>query len=177
MPRRNPASTPTVAAWIPAPTSGFVGRQREIAELARCLQTMPLVSLTGPPGIGKTRLAKEVAARVAPSFPDGVWLLALVPVAEPALVPQTVAIAMGLPPEPSRDPMDAVLAHLQGRRALVVLDNCEQVRQACATVAQRILDESARIPILTTSQQPLGLPAEHVMPLSAMSLPDPGSRV
>src|SRR5262245_53071400 len=117
---------------LPAQVTGLVGRAAEVAELRRLLGETRLLTLTGAGGCGKTRLAIEVGAAVLHAHPDGVWFVDLAPVAEPALVPQTVAVALEVREEPGRSIRDTLLEHVRARRLLLLLDNCEHLLEACA---------------------------------------------
>ena len=112
---------------LPAPLTSFIGRQREIAELARLLPSTRLLTLTGAGGCGKTRLALEVARQVLDGFPDGVWLADLAPLAEPTLVAHTVASVLDVRQAPNRSLVETLSDQLRNRRLLLVLDNCEHV--------------------------------------------------
>ena len=158
---------------LPLARSSFVGRAREVATLGEALSARRLVTLTGPSGMGKTRLALEVAMRHADGYRGGAWLIDLSPVTEPALVPQVVTAAVGLPLEPGRDATDALIDRLGSRGAiLLVLDNCEHLLSACSALVERIFEATDNVVILATSQLALELDGEHVVALSPMSLPE-----
>src|SRR5688500_16167234 len=146
-----PRSRPAAPTNLPAPLSSFVGREREIAEVTRVLAGgARLVTLTGPGGAGKTRLALQVAARLLPAFPDGVWVADLAPLTDAALVLQVVASAAGIP-EDSRSPPLATLSRaLRTRRVLLVLDNCEHLVHACASLVEAVLGACAHVQVLAT---------------------------
>ena len=112
--------------------TSFVGRAGEVDEVAALLGQYRLLTVTGPGGVGKTRLAAEVARRVADRFADGVWLVELAAVQEPALVPAAVAVALGLPQAPGMSIMDSLAGVLARQQLLLVLDNCEHVLEAVA---------------------------------------------
>src|SRR5687768_4627330 len=114
-----------MAGNLPSQLTSFVGRQREAADVRRLLTTGRLVTLTGIGGVGKTRLALEIAGQAADRYPDGAWLVELAPLADPSLVPQVVATALGLPEAPGRPLVEALVDYLRPRRTLLVLDNCE----------------------------------------------------
>ncbi|MEJ7765252.1 MAG: tetratricopeptide repeat protein, partial [Acidimicrobiales bacterium] len=130
------------------------------------------MTLVGPSGIGKTRLALEVACRVGAGYPGGAWLVDLAPVADPNLVPRAVAAALRLPPEPGLDPAEVLTTHLRSRRALLVLDNCEHVLEACAALTGTLLEAASEVTILATTQRALDVGGEEVVPVTPMSLPD-----
>jgi hypothetical protein len=145
---------------LPAPVSSFVGRRQVLADLQALIGSTRLLTLTGAGGIGKTRLALELAHVVAPRFADGAWLVELAPIAEPTHVLPAVAEAFGVKERPGRSVDDAVLAALERRDLLLVLDNCEHLVGACAEVTQKLLPACAGLRILATSREPLGLDGE-----------------
>ena len=121
-----------------------------------------LVTLTGVGGVGKTRLALEVAARLADEFPDGVWFFELAAVADPAAVPDAVAAVLGITQQPGKSVSESVAAALEGRVRLLVFDNCEHVRDAAADLVEAILAHSATVKILATSREGLGVADEQL---------------
>jgi predicted ATPase len=126
---------------FPAALTSFIGRDGPVHEVAGLLERRRLVTVTGPGGSGKTRLAAEVAGRVADRFADGVWLAELAPVTDPAGVPSVVAAALGVREQPGMSAAEAVARVLAGRQLLLVLDNCEQViggRRAVRRAAGRV---------------------------------------
>ncbi|WP_344949422.1 ATP-binding protein [Actinomadura miaoliensis] len=157
------------APALPAPLTAFIGRVRERGELADAVKAHRQVTVVGPGGVGKTRLALAVAADVAGDFADGVWFVDLVPVTEPARVGAAVAAAVGVGEQPGRDIDDAVLAALADRRALLVLDNCEHVRDGVAPFLERLLAACPRLRVLVTSRARLMVPFERAFPLPPLS--------
>jgi predicted ATPase/DNA-binding SARP family transcriptional activator len=153
------APTPAAAAAgggnLPRQLTSFVGRERERADIARLLRHARLVTLTGPGGCGKTRLAVEAAADALPELRDGAWFVDLAGLSDPALVAQAAALAVGVPIPASRSAQEALVAHLATREALVVLDNCEHLIDACACLAEEVLCASPGVRILATSREPL----------------------
>ena len=145
----------------PAVTS-FIGREAEVAEVQAALQAHRLVTLTGVGGVGKTRLATEVAARLADEFPDGVWFFELAAVADPAAVPDAVAAVLGITQQPGKSVADSVAAALEGRVRLLVFDNCEHVLDAAADLVEAILAQSATVKVLATSREGLGVADEQL---------------
>ena len=139
----------------PAATS-FIGRQSEVAAVIEALHHHRLVTLTGVGGVGKTRLATEVAAGLADEFPDGVWFFELAAVTDPAAVPDAVAAVLGITQQPGKTVSESVAAALEGRVRLLVFDNCERVRDAAADLIEVILAHSATVRILATSREGLG---------------------
>ncbi len=155
---------------LPRRLSTFVGRERELAEGREMLAASPLVTLTGPGGVGKTRLALQIALVMLDDLPDGVWLAELGNVTEEGLVLQAVAEALKLTEEPGRPLVDTVLDHLHSRRLCIVLDNCEHVLGACAEIAYTIL-RGTDTRILATSREALGVEGERVLPVPSLDLP------
>ena len=160
---------------LPLQVTSFVGRERELAEVVRLLATERLVTLTGPGGTGKTRLALQAAAEVVDGHPDGVWLVELAALADPDLVPQAVAVAVGVPEEPGRPLLSTLAAVLPPRRLLLVLDNCEHLVEACARLAAALLRTCPHVHLLATSREALGIAGELVWPVPPLSLPPPGA--
>ncbi len=119
------------------PTTSFIGREAELAEVEEALKAHRLVTLTGVGGVGKTRLATEVAARLADEFPDGVWFFELAAVTDPAAVPDAVAAVLGITQQPGKSVSESVAAALEGRVRLLVFDNCEHVRRRCGAIWSR----------------------------------------
>ncbi|TDD71108.1 ATPase [Actinomadura darangshiensis] len=154
---------------LPSPLTAFIGRVRERGELAEALRAHRLVTVAGPGGVGKTRLALAVAADVAPDFPDGVWFADLVPVTEPGRVGAAVAAAVGVGEQPGRGIDDAVPDALADRRALLVLDNCEQVLDGVAPFLERLLAACPRLRVLVTSRARLLVPFERVFAVPPLS--------
>lgn len=158
---------------LPAPVSTFVGRDQEVRELGQRLGDTRLLTLTGPGGTGKTRLALQAAAGALGQFPDGVWLVALADLHASDLVVDRIAQALSLPDTPDPVPLERLAAFLQGRHLLVVLDNCEHLIAECARVVAVLLARCPRLVLLATSREPLVLGGEMVVRVGALSLPDP----
>jgi predicted ATPase/DNA-binding CsgD family transcriptional regulator len=159
-----------VAAGLPAPVTSFVGRAAERAALAAAVTTHRQVSAVGPGGVGKTRLALAVAADVAGEFADGVWFVDLVPVTDPGMVGAAVAAAIGIGEQQHRSMDESVLTALADRHALLVLDNCEHVRDGVAPLLERLLAGCPRLTVLATSRARLLVPFERVHPVPPLSL-------
>ncbi|GAA4445749.1 ATP-binding protein [Phytohabitans houttuyneae] len=159
---------------LPAPLTSFVGRARERAELADLVKVGRQVTALGPGGVGKTRLALAVAADAAGGYPDGVWFVDLVPITDPAMVGAAVAGALGLGEQPGRGMDESVVAALADRHALLVLDNCEQVRDGVAPFLERLLATCPRLTVLATSRARLMVPFERVYPVPSLSLDGEG---
>ncbi len=159
---------------LPVPLTSFVGRQGEMEEVARLLGSARLVTLLGSGGCGKTRLGIQVARNLLESLPDGAWVVELAALSDPSLVPQSVAIALGLREESGRPLVEMVAEHLSSRTLLLVLDNCEHLAAACASLVQALLASAPGIRILATSRQGLGVPGETLWRIPSLSVPDPG---
>jgi predicted ATPase/class 3 adenylate cyclase len=143
-------------------TTSFVGRESEVAELHAAMKAHRLVTLTGVGGVGKTRLAVEVAGRLADEFPDGVWFFELAAVADPAAVPDAVAAVLGIIQQPGKSVGESVAAALEGRVRLLVFDNCEHVVDRVADLVEAILAASVTVTILATSREGLGVSDEQL---------------
>src|SRR5215470_6117718 len=155
---------------LPPELTSFVGRRSELREVKRLLTTSALLTLTGSGGTGKTRLALRAAAEMARGFPDGAWLVSLASVQDPMLVTQAVFSALGVQDRSARVPLSALADYLTGRR--LVLDNCEHLLDACATLAGMLIRSCPDLVVLATSRQPLGIGGEVRMAVPPMSLPD-----
>jgi predicted ATPase len=153
----------------PAPSS-LIGRESELDTVAIELAAHRLVTLTGVGGVGKTRLATEVAARLADEFPDGVWLFELAPVGDPAAVPDAVAAILGITQQPGQSVSESVATALDGRVRLLVIDNCEHVRDAAGDLIEAILAHSATVKILATSREGLGVADEQLWPVPSLDV-------
>ncbi|WP_033349865.1 ATP-binding protein [Kitasatospora aureofaciens] len=164
------------AAWprepehgrLPAEVTGFVGRQRELAELAGLLARARLVTVTGPGGVGKSRLALRAAARAAGAFPDGTWLVDVAPVQDPLLLGHAVLEALRLTDGTARPPLDVLGEHLAGRRLLLVLDGCEHLVEACAELSDALLRALPGLRVLATSRAALRASGEHLLTLAPL---------
>src|ERR1700722_689887 len=160
---------------LPIETTGFVGREAELARLGALLASARLVTVTGPGGVGKSRLALRAAAQAAPHFTDGVRVAELATLREPELLPQVVANALGLSATARLAPLDAVLGHLRERRLLLVLDTCEHIIDACAILAEALIAPAPGVTLLATSREPLDVSGETACPLLPLPVPDPGA--
>jgi predicted ATPase/class 3 adenylate cyclase len=155
---------------LPEQASSFVGRQSEVAELVAGVGAHRLVTLTGPGGVGKTRLALQVAAELAGAFGDGVWLVELAPVGDPGAVADAVATALGVTPRAGSSVADSVAAALSGRQMLVVVDNCEHVLEAAAEVVEKLLAATTTVKVLATSREGLRVAGEQVWPVPSLDV-------
>lgn len=158
---------------LPLQLTSFIGREREIAEVARLLESTRLLTLTGTGGCGKTRLALRVAEGMLDSFPDGVWFVDLAPLSDPAFVVHTIAAVLGVREEASRPLFATLMDWLSHRELLLVLDNCEHLAEACAQFADAGLHASRETSILTTSRQPLGISGESAYRVPSLEVLNP----
>ena len=160
---------------LPSQATSFVGRAAELAELGSLLSGgSRLVTVAGPGGIGKSRLALQVAAGALDGAGDGVWLVELAPVADPELVARTVAGVLGVREEPGRPVLDTLAAAVGDRSLLVVLDNAEHVLGAAAKLADALMRSCPRVCLLVTSREPLGIGGEHVFRVRPLPVPPAG---
>lgn len=150
--------------------TSFIGREAEMAELQTAVKAHRLVTLTGVGGVGKTRLALEVAARSESDFSDGVWVIELAAVGDPATVPEAVAAVLGIALQPGMSMAESVAAALEGRSRLLVLDNCEHVLDAAAELVETVLARSSPVRILATSREGLRLPDEQLWPVPSLDV-------
>ena len=155
--------------------NSFVGRERELDELRRFVASTRAVTLCGPGGIGKTRLALRVLAELADDFPDGVWFIELGELRQPDLVVSRVASVIGVDEEPGRPLLDTLADALRPRRLLLALDTCEHLIDSCARLCHRLLASSQGLHVLATSREPLRMAAEAVWQVPPLSLPQPGA--
>jgi predicted ATPase len=159
---------------LPAPLNRFVGRERELAEVAKLLATSRLVTLTGAAGIGKTRLALQAALNLAGDYPDGVWLVELTPLSDPALVSGAATRALLLRDDPGCPPTESLISYLRHRQLLLIFDNCEHVIAAAAELAEVLLRSCPSLQVLATSREALGIAGEAPWVVPPMSVPPPG---
>ena len=158
---------------LPRQLTSFVGRKKEIAEVKRLLSTTYLLTLTGSGGCGKTRLALEVATQLVGEYEDGVWVVELASLSDPALVPQEVASALNVSEQPDRSLSDTLSDYLKSKSTLLILDNCEHLIGACATLTENLLRSCPDLKIIAGSREALGIPGELTYRVPSLSLPDP----
>jgi predicted ATPase/class 3 adenylate cyclase len=160
---------------LPVALTSFVGRERELGEVVSLLTTSRLLTLAGTGGTGKTRLALQAAAGALGRFPDGVWFVEFAPVRNPDVVATEVVTALGLLPSSLDQPDESLewrlCNHLEGRRLLLILDNCEHVVEAAARLAQSVLTRCPDVTVLATSREVLGVPGEVVWKVPPLSMP------
>jgi predicted ATPase len=150
--------------------TSFIGRESEASDVQAALKVHRLVTLTGVGGVGKTRLALEVAGRLVDEFPDGVWFFELAAVTDPTAVPDAVAAVLGITQQPGNTVADSVAAALEGRVRLLVFDNCEHLLDAAADLIDAILAASATIKIVATSREGLGIADEQLWPVPSLDI-------
>jgi predicted ATPase len=158
---------------LPVQLSSFVGREREMREIERLLVSSRALTLTGPGGAGKTRLAIEAAASQISAYQDGVWLVELAALSEPALVVQAIADVFEVREQQAVSLVELVIRHVDEQRLLLLLDNCEHLVEACASTAQALLTACPNLRIMTTSRQSLRIPGEVVFRVPSLPIPDP----
>jgi predicted ATPase/class 3 adenylate cyclase/DNA-binding CsgD family transcriptional regulator len=169
-----PLREPKAAASqrLPVQLTRFVGRDADIAQVRQLVAEHRLVTLTGAGGVGKTRLAIQIAGQLASEFADGVWYVDLAPITDPDLVPITTARALGLPDQPGRSTMDTLTRFIADRRILVVLDNCEHLLDASADLIVSLLGAGAGLTLLATSREPIGVAGELSWRVPSLPLAD-----
>ncbi|TJZ76407.1 LuxR family transcriptional regulator [Rhodococcus oryzae] len=167
-----PATRAKVIGNLPIEPTSFVGRRPELAEAKRLLSVARLVTLTGIGGVGKTRLALRVAEDSRRAFEDGVWLVEFGELQDEALVPDTVATALGLREHPAHPPLVLLTEYLATRTLLLVLDNCEHLIDAVAKLTDSLLRSCPDLRILATSREPLVIGGEAVLRVPALTVPD-----
>ncbi len=162
-------------AQLPVRLTPLVGRERELDDIVQALHGSRLITLTGPGGTGKTRLALGAARTAEASFPAGACWVALAQIEDPAIVGQAVATQLGVPDTPGQDPTEAVAKHVADHRLLVVLDNCEHLADAAASLAEFLLAACPALVVLATSREALGVEGELSWQVPPLSLPQGGS--
>lgn len=156
---------------LPCELTSFIGREGALKELERLLPKARLLTLTGTGGTGKTRLALKLAERVMSEYPDGVWVVELAPLSDPAQVPQAVLSALSLRALPDKTPAASLMAHLIDKQILLLLDNCEHVIDACAELAETLLRGCRPLSILCTSREALGIAGEMAWRVPSLNVP------
>jgi predicted ATPase/DNA-binding CsgD family transcriptional regulator len=156
---------------LPAEATSFIGRRRELAELRKKLTTARMVSLVGPGGVGKTRLAIRIGADLTRSFRDGAWLVELAEVRDPALIGNAMLAALDLRDQSATEPRALLLSYLRDKELLLVVDNCEHLLGAAALLVTDVLKAAPGVRVIATSREPLSVPEEHVFPIPPLELP------
>jgi predicted ATPase/class 3 adenylate cyclase len=156
---------------LPRQVTTFVGREKDVQTISRLVTERPLVTLTGVGGVGKTRLAVQIAAEVIPEFSDGAWLCELAPVADPDAAWDTLAAVFGVRPSTGLSFEETVLEYLQVKRLLLVLDNCEHLLGRVADMATKIAQRCPRVSVLATSREGLAIAGEQIVAVPSLGLP------
>jgi predicted ATPase/DNA-binding CsgD family transcriptional regulator len=156
---------------LPAEATSFIGRRRELAELRRKLTTARVVSLVGPGGVGKTRLAIRAATDLGRGFSGGAWLVELAEVRDPALIGNAVMAALNLRDQAGTEPLTLALSYLRDRQLLLVVDNCEHLLGPAAQVVYEVIRTAPGVRMIATSREPLSVTGEHVIPVPPLELP------
>jgi predicted ATPase/class 3 adenylate cyclase len=162
---------------LPRQLTTFVGRQANIGEAKRALSATPLLTLTGPGGVGKTRLAIEIAGELIDEFEDGIWFVDLSPLKDPEFVVPAIATAVGVMHAPGQPILETVMEYLRGRRVLLVLDNCEHLLEVTARSVDTLLRGCGLVRVIATSREGMAIPGEAVFPVPSLSLPDANGAV
>ncbi|MFC7387437.1 LuxR C-terminal-related transcriptional regulator [Sphaerisporangium rhizosphaerae] len=165
------ARPPRPSGNLPAEASSFIGRRRELAEIRTRLTEARLVSLVGPGGVGKTRLAIRAATHLARGFPGGAWLVELAEVKDPSRVGDIALAALDLRDQAAAEPLPHLLSHLRDKRLLLVVDNCEHLLEAAARLVTEVMRAAPGVRVVATSREPLSAPGEHVVPVPSLRLP------
>jgi predicted ATPase/class 3 adenylate cyclase len=158
---------------LPLQLTSFVGREDEVTEVRKLLESTRLLTLVGVGGIGKTRLSLQAAARVMDDYPDGVWFIELAAVVDAQLVPQSVASVLAVKEEAGHPVIKALEKHVKNRQLLLILDNCEHLIHACAEFSKRLLQSGSRTKILASSREPLHVAGETTYSVLGLAIPDP----
>ena len=156
---------------LPAEATSFIGRRRELAELRKKLTTVRLVSLVGPGGVGKTRLAIRIGTDLRRGFRDGTWLVELAEVRDPALIGNATLASLDLRDQAATEPRALLLSYLRDKELLLVVDNCEHLLGAAALLVDEVLKAAPGVRVIATSREPLSVPGEHVIPIPPLELP------
>ena len=160
---------------LPQTLTSFVGRERDLVEVKRLLPTRRVITMVGAGGIGKTRLALQVAGEVIGAYRDGVWFVDLGSVREPALMPAAVAQSLAVTERVGKSLTDTIGAHLRRLQLLLIIDNCEHLLGECAAFVDALLKSSAGVTVIATSREPLRAAVEQIYPLQPLALPSPGA--
>ncbi|OLB95252.1 MAG: LuxR family transcriptional regulator [Actinobacteria bacterium 13_2_20CM_2_66_6] len=160
---------------LPAEATSFIGRRHELAELRKKLAAVRMVSLVGPGGVGKTRLAIRAATDLARGFPAGAWLVELADLRDSGLIANTVVASLDLRDQAATDPVALLVGYLEHRELLLVLDNCEHLLEAASLLVTEVIRAAPGVRVIATSREPLSAPGEHVLPVPPLELPSPNA--
>lgn len=170
-----PVSRRAIAGRLPAESTSFVGRRRLLADVKAAFGSNRLLTLVGPGGVGKTRLALRAGADLQRSVRDGVWFIDLAGLEDPHLVAKAVITSLGVADQSGQWPTSLLVSHLASREALLILDNCEHLLDAVAVLADVVLKEAAGVRLLATSRQALGISGERVVQVPPLTLQEESS--
>ncbi len=162
-----------VSSNLPVQLTSFIGRADDLRTVAQMLSKSRLVTLIGPGGSGKTRLAFQIVPQISSLF-ESAWLVELAPLHEPALVPQFVAQALNLRPTHDLPPLELLLNYIGTKAVLLILDNCEHLADACAELIWELLSRTPSLRILATSREALAIAGESIYPVSGLAYPTQG---
>jgi predicted ATPase/class 3 adenylate cyclase len=157
---------------LPQQVTSFIGRERELAEAKKLLESTRLLTLLGMGGLGKTRLSLQIGADVLEKYPDGVWFVDLAPIKDSSLIPNVAAQVLGVHEEPGKSITQTLLAHIKEHKLLLIIDNCEHLVSACANLADALLRGAPDIRILATSREGLHIRGEQTYPVLPLAVPD-----
>ena len=176
LPSAAPPSAPKAARHnLPQPLTSFIGHRDDLGECVELLEQTRLLTLIGIGGCGKTRLAIKLGETVLPSFPAGVWFVDLAPLSDAERLPLTVATTLGIRKQADQPRIETLCEHLASRQMLLVLDNCEHLTAACASLVQRLLTAAPEVRVLATSREGLNVPGERTVTVRSRALPAIGS--
>ena len=162
---------------LPVQLTSFIGREEEMKQVKSLLRQTHLLTLTGSGGAGKTRLSLQIAADVIDDFANGVWLVELAPLLEPAFLPRAISEALGVQEEPERALEDTLCDYLREKEILIILDNCEHLIEACSSLAEKLLSNSAKLKLIATSREALRCSGEQTHSVLSLEVPDPKDEI
>ncbi len=157
---------------LPAPTTSFIGREKEKVEIKQAIGAHRLVTLTGSGGTGKTRLSLQVAVDLLDQFADGIWFVELAPLTDSSLIPQTILTAMEASEQQDKTPAQALIERVRGKKLLLILDNCEHLIEAVAKLVETLLSNAPELKVMASSREALGVKGEMAWHVPSMSVPD-----
>ena len=157
---------------LPLQLSTFIGREKEVGQIKKRIEKNRLMTLTGSGGVGKTRLSIQVATELMTEYPNGVWLVELAPITDPALVTQTMCATLNVTPRDNTPALTVLKDFLKQKKALLVMDNCEHLIDTCAQICDSLLQVCPNLHIIVSSREALGLDSENIYHVPSLSLPD-----